>query len=117
VTGELEYQVTEELLARIRDVLVRECNPRLIVLFGSRARGGGRPDSDLDLLIVVDEPFGPHHSRARETGRLRLALFGVRVPMDLVLVDRHDFERHRDSDVDIVGEALRTGRVLHARAE
>ena len=27
---------------------------RRIILFGSRARGDARPDSDLDLLVVID---------------------------------------------------------------
>ncbi|HIC90083.1 MAG TPA: nucleotidyltransferase domain-containing protein [Anaerolineae bacterium] len=31
---------------------------RDLVLFGSRARGEGRPGSDLDLLVVLDE-VGP----------------------------------------------------------
>ncbi len=29
-----------------------------LVLFGSVARGGSRPDSDIDLLIVAENPFG-----------------------------------------------------------
>ena len=29
--------------------------PRRVILFGSRARGDARPDSDLDLLVVLDD--------------------------------------------------------------
>jgi predicted nucleotidyltransferase len=35
--------------------LVAALRPRVIILFGSRARGAHRPDSDYDLLVVSDE--------------------------------------------------------------
>ena len=35
--------------------IVREFDPLRVVLFGSRARGDARPDSDADLLVVVRE--------------------------------------------------------------
>src|SRR5437016_11499714 len=36
-------------------VLAREFNPRKIILFGSYAAGSPRPDSDVDLVVVM--PF------------------------------------------------------------
>ena len=33
---------------------------RAIYVFGSRAKGTHRPDSDYDLLLVVTEAFTPH---------------------------------------------------------
>lgn len=35
--------------------LVEALHPRAIILFGSRARGTNRADSDYDLLVVSDE--------------------------------------------------------------
>jgi predicted nucleotidyltransferase len=37
------------------DSLVGTYGPRRIVLFGSHARGEARPDSDLDLLVLLDD--------------------------------------------------------------
>lgn len=35
--------------------LIAHFHPRRIILFGSRAHGGARSDSDYDLLIIVDD--------------------------------------------------------------
>ena len=32
-----------------------EPRPRRVLLFGSRARGDGRPDSDIDLRVVIPQ--------------------------------------------------------------
>ncbi len=48
VRGEL---VPDELLERV----VAYFHPRRIILFGSRARGEAGPDSDIDLLVVLDD--------------------------------------------------------------
>lgn len=41
----------EAVLRRI----VAEENPQRVILFGSRARGEARPDSDYDLMVVLDD--------------------------------------------------------------
>ena len=42
-------------LPQIVGRIVRAVDPVRIILFGSRARGDSRPDSDYDLLVVMDE--------------------------------------------------------------
>jgi len=37
------------------DPVVAYFRPRRVILFGSRARGDDGPDSDIDLLVVVDD--------------------------------------------------------------
>ena len=46
-----------EMVVRLRDKVRSRLGKHLrrIVLFGSRARGDAGPDSDYDLLVVVDE--------------------------------------------------------------
>lgn len=47
------------ILAALRRELDQALGDQLVqaVLFGSRARGDARPDSDIDVLIVVREPL------------------------------------------------------------
>jgi predicted nucleotidyltransferase len=46
-----------QLLTEIKNGLDRMYGGRLqgVYLFGSRARGEGAPDSDVDILVVLDE--------------------------------------------------------------
>jgi predicted nucleotidyltransferase len=37
------------------DAVVARLKPRRVILFGSAARGDSGPDSDIDLLVVVDD--------------------------------------------------------------
>ncbi len=98
------------------DILVREANPDAVILFGSRARGDARADSDVDLLIVEAEPFSPQRSRRKETARLYMALRKVAVAKDLLLYSRDEFTRLKTSAHHVAGRAQREGKVLHGRA-
>lgn len=57
----------EGILREFRSGLERLYGPRLanVVLFGSRARGEARPDSDIDLLVVLQGPLNPHEEICR----------------------------------------------------
>ena len=46
--------------------IVREINPRKVVLFGPHARGTARPVSDLDFLIIENGPFNAQRRRRAE---------------------------------------------------
>ena len=49
----------KEIIAQTRQGLEKIYGEQLeqLVLFGSQARGDARPDSDIDLLIVLKNPF------------------------------------------------------------
>lgn len=106
----------DSIIRKMVDTIVREADPDTVILFGSRARGDARPDSDVDLLIVEREPFSPQHSRRQETARLYLALRKLAISKDLLLYSREEFEQLKDSPHHIVGRAQREGLVLHVRA-
>jgi predicted nucleotidyltransferase len=49
------------------DTLHARCGSRLldVVLFGSRSRGDAGPDSDIDVLVILDDPSPDDLSEAR----------------------------------------------------
>ena len=97
----------------IRDAVVRAVSPRRIILFGSHARGDARPDSDYDLLLVVDTD-----RPSWEVGiDARLAAMHIRVPMDFIVLTARELEEEMAWPSSVVVEALRTGRVIHEATE
>jgi predicted nucleotidyltransferase len=108
--------VTEEVLSDMVQAIVREVDPERIYLFGSRARGEARQDSDVDLLIIVGEPFGPVHSRFQEINRVYRALSSFRIPNDVLLYSSDEFAKWSQSLNHVVGRCSREGKLLYARS-
>ena len=107
--------VTEDVLTTMVQSIVRTVDPELIYLFGSRARGDARAESDVDLLVVEQKPFGPGHSRLRDVNRLYRALAPLRMPKDILLYSREEFAQWRSSLNHVIGRCYREGRLLYER--
>ncbi len=109
------YALPEDILKDIVDRIVRECDPAKIILFGSHARGAAGPDSDVDLLVVEDEPFGGQRPRYHELVRLERALGRIAIPVDLLVYSLDEIEYWRDAINHVVPRALREGRTVYER--
>ena len=107
--------VTDALLDQMVQAIVAEVDPEQVILFGSRARGDARADSDVDLVVVEAEPFGKTRSRRLEAVRLWKSLSGFIVPKDILVYSRDEVEHWRDSLNHVLARALREGRVLYER--
>jgi predicted nucleotidyltransferase len=107
--------VTDDLLQHLASRIAEVADPEEVILFGSRARGTHHDRSDVDLIIIEREPFGPDRSRRAEAARIRHALRGLSIPMDLLLFSRDEVEYWRDSLNHVLSRALREGKVLYAR--
>jgi predicted nucleotidyltransferase len=99
-------------LPEITERIVNASQPEKIILFGSHARGDFGPDSDLDLLVVIR---GVKHLRAEGT-RLRGALRGLLVPVDIVVATPEQMERLGDVPGMVYRTALKEGKVVYERA-
>ncbi len=108
-------RVTNELLGRMVRAIVDEVDPEQVILFGSRGRGDACVSSDVDLLVIEAEPFGPGRGKHEEMNRLYRALRGFRVPKDILVFSNEEVEYWRDSLNHVLARALREGRVLYER--
>lgn len=102
--------VGKDLLDEIVRRIVEAAHPDRIILFGSAARGRMGKDSDLDLLVIKS---GVSHRR-RLAQQIRLRMFGVGVPMDIVVVTPEDIEAFQDKVGTIIGNAVREGEEIYA---
>ena len=104
--------MTPEKLREAVRRLVNAAHPRRIILFGSLARGDAREDSDLDLMLLLDDVGDP----AAESVRLRRVLNGLIMAVDLLPVSRAHFDYWRDTPGNVFFEAATEGKVLYEAA-
>ena len=109
-------QVTDDLLAQMVQAIVAEVDPEQVILFGSRARGDAREDSDVDLVVVEAEPFGKTRSRRLEAARVYEVVAGFDALTDILIYSRDEVDHWRDSVSHVLARALREGTVLYERA-
>jgi predicted nucleotidyltransferase len=78
-----------------------------VILFGSRARGQARPDSDVDFMVVEPEVKDPFD----ESDRLSALLAPLEIAFDVVVTSSEQFEYWRDTPNTVYGRAKREGKV------
>jgi HEPN domain-containing protein/predicted nucleotidyltransferase len=99
------------LIARMVQRIVKKFDPEQVILFGSQARGDAGPDSDVDLLVVMDG----EGSRRENALEIQCALHAFRVPLDVIVTSPEEFAWRKDVVGTIEWPASREGKVLYAR--
>ena len=107
--------INDNIVSQMTECIVKEVDPVRIILLGSSARGNTHENSDIDLLVIEDVPFGKGRSRFRETGRINRALAGFGVAKDVLVYSIDEVERWRNSLNHVISHALREGREVYVR--
>lgn len=102
--------VTEQTYEEVVRRILQAGSPLKIVLFGSRAQGEARPDSDLDLLIIEESTL----PRYKRSPRYRRALVGVFPSKDVVWTPQ-EIAAWSNVPGFFVTTALREGKNLYER--
>ena len=95
--------------------IVSAAKPEQVILFGSHSHGKAGVDSDVDLLVIEQEPFGAGRSRIEEIGRLEQAIGNIPLPTDILVYSHEEAERYRNAMNHVVCRAFKEGRVVYAR--
>jgi predicted nucleotidyltransferase len=101
----------DDLISDIVRRIVETAQPDKIILFGSRARGDSRPNSDFDVL-VIKESSEPGY---RRDAPIYLALAGLNAPVDVLVYTPEEVTDWSAVPQAFVTTALREGKVLYER--
>ena len=99
--GKPDDKIVGEIVRRVIEV----AEPDRIILFGSAARGDMGPDSDLDFLVIKSGDY----DRALLEGDLYVAMSGVGLAADFILVTPQQVEQYKHSKSLIIYPALNEG--------
>ena len=112
VALDFPWAVTSQKADAVVRRLIEVARPQKIFLFGSYVRGAVNRDSDLDILVVVDDSVENPHA---ESARLRRSVRDISMPMDILVVPAGEYERLRHRWDLIYHEATENGRLVYER--
>ena len=107
------WAVTPRKIQAAVERVVRVSHPRQVILFGSSARGTRAPH-DVDLLVVSQ---GEVASRRRESVRIRRALRGITMPIDVLVISARQLHKLADQPGLVYREAIQEGKVVYDAAK
>jgi len=106
------FGISEALIQRATERIVRKCNPHKIVLFGSFAWGKPKQHSDLDLLVIMDSNLKRPDERAMQ---LKGLFDDLDCPMDLLVYTPEEITASLKRGNLFIRDILAQGRLLYAR--
>ena len=103
--GQNVQQIARRMARRLRETMGAE----QVWLFGSQGRGDADADSDIDLLAVVPDS---NESRYRRAVAARRQLAGFKLPLDVVVLTRQEWEKELAAPCSLSRTVRREGIAL-----
>jgi HEPN domain-containing protein/predicted nucleotidyltransferase len=102
-------RTVQEQIDRMVPRIAKKFHPEQIILLGSQARGDAGPDSDIDLLVVMDFE-GSKFDKRMEVARV---VRGEALPVDIIITTPADFAWRKEVTGTIEWPAFREGKVFY----
>lgn len=107
---EVKVTIQDEIQEAVKQIVDR-FSPHKVILFGSHATGTATPDSDLDLLVIMDSPPPSWEFYAGLSG----ALEALNVPFDVLTITPEEFEETRQVIGGLAYAPAKYGRVVYEK--
>jgi len=101
-------RIPQKAIDQVVKQIVEKFKPQKIILFGSYARGNPRPESDVDLLVVMDTPLREVKQSLEIHHSLNI-MFGL----DLIVYTPKHLKERADMGDWFVIDILKEGKVLY----
>jgi predicted nucleotidyltransferase len=101
-------EVAARFLRRVWEELERRYAPQHVILFGSRATGRARPDSDLDLILVSPRFMGQRLAERSRDFLLEFRPYQHGISADVLCYTPEEFAE-MSTGIGMVAEAVKEG--------
>lgn len=101
-------RIPQKAIDQVVKQIVEKFKPQKIILFGSYARGNPRPESDVDLLVVMDTPL-KESKQSLEIRRYLDVMFGI----DLIVHTPKRLRERVDMGDWFLRDVIKEGKVLY----
>jgi len=105
--------INEKILSEVKRRLVSQYNPLAIYIFGSYAWGHPDEESDLDILIVIDQYT---KDRFQEISDGYRALMDLGLFKDILIFSKNEFEKCSADATSICNRVVLEGKKIYAKA-
>ena len=109
----------EQYLSEIK-IALSSINPALVIIFGSASTGNLQPDSDIDLLVILDSDELPSTYESKMANKLfvRKAIREItkKVPIDALVFTKAEYRIILEHKNSFFREIDLTGKILYEKA-
>ncbi len=105
--------ITSEQIDQVKQRLIKTYDPLAIYIFGSYARGNPTEDSDLDLLVVIDDYT---EDRYKDLVKGHKALIGLKICKDILLYNKQQFKESLEDQLSLCHKISKEGKKIYAKA-
>jgi predicted nucleotidyltransferase len=108
----MENEKIEKVVKIIKDEIeARGLKVVKIILFGSRAKGNQKEDSDWDFLVIIDKDLD-RNTKLDIIAKIKRELALLKIPNDIIINSIREFEERKENVGYIAYYASREGKTI-----
>jgi len=105
------FLMTDSLKKALK-IIIEVANPDKVILFGSRARGDFRPESDYDILVLKN--YIKHTRKLAQ--RIRRNFDGIGAPVDLLVYQTNKYFQNINSPYMVYYSINKEGIIIYDKS-
>jgi predicted nucleotidyltransferase len=99
---------------------LKQSNPYRIILFGSYAKGTANENSDIDMMVILDNNDVAKNYEERLQKKLYInklvRKINYKIPLDILVYSREEYRIVKNCGNYFIDEIEKTGKILYEKA-